>query len=78
MITGQIKTQEINIILDLFLTIINQKFNQIHHLKLVTCVHSPTKMCYPSKYWPPVGRIDSVHGDRNLVCTCLPVEAYAS
>jgi glycine dehydrogenase len=30
------------------------------------------------KYWPPVGRIDSVHGDRNLVCTCLPVEAYAS
>ena len=31
-----------------------------------------------AKYWPPVGRIDSVHGDRNLVCTCLPVEAYAS
>jgi len=31
-----------------------------------------------AKYWPPVGRIDSVHGDRNLVCSCLPVEAYAS
>ncbi len=31
-----------------------------------------------SKYWPPVGRIDSVHGDRNLVCSCLPVEAYAT
>jgi glycine dehydrogenase len=30
-----------------------------------------------SKYWPPVGRIDSVHGDRNLVCSCLPMEAYA-
>ena len=30
-----------------------------------------------TKYWPPVGRIDSVHGDRNLTCSCLPVEAYA-
>jgi glycine dehydrogenase len=30
-----------------------------------------------SKYWPPVGRIDAVHGDRNLVCSCMPIEAYA-
>jgi glycine dehydrogenase len=29
------------------------------------------------KYWPPVGRIDNVYGDRNLVCTCPPIEAYA-
>ncbi|MCC6946060.1 MAG: aminomethyl-transferring glycine dehydrogenase, partial [Thermomicrobiales bacterium] len=29
------------------------------------------------KFWPAVGRIDSVYGDRHLVCTCLPVEAYA-
>jgi glycine dehydrogenase len=29
------------------------------------------------KFWPSVGRIDSVHGDRNLVCTCDSVEAYA-
>ncbi len=28
------------------------------------------------KYWPPVRRIDSAYGDRNLVCACLPVEAY--
>ncbi len=28
------------------------------------------------KYWPPVSRIDSVHGDRNVVCSCPPVEAY--
>jgi glycine dehydrogenase len=27
------------------------------------------------KYWPPVGRIDNVYGDRNLFCTCAPVEA---
>jgi glycine dehydrogenase len=29
------------------------------------------------KFWPTVGRIDSAYGDRNLVCTCPPVEAYA-
>ena len=38
----------------------------------------PTAGVAGAKYWPPVGRIDSVHGDRNLVCSCLPVEAYAS
>jgi glycine dehydrogenase len=30
-----------------------------------------------AKYFPPVGRVDGVKGDRNLICTCLPVEAYA-
>lgn len=30
-----------------------------------------------AKYWPPVGRVDNAYGDRNLVCACLPVEAYA-
>ena len=29
------------------------------------------------KYWPPVNRIDSVHGDRNPVCTCEGMDAYA-
>lgn len=28
------------------------------------------------KYWPPVSRVDNVYGDRNLVCSCLPVDAY--
>jgi glycine dehydrogenase len=28
------------------------------------------------KFWPPVGRIDNAYGDRNLVCTCPPMEAY--
>jgi len=31
-----------------------------------------------SKYWVPVGRVDNVHGDRNLVCSCVPVTDYAS
>ena len=30
------------------------------------------------KFWPAVGRIDNVCGDRNLVCSCLPMEAYTS
>ncbi|NUU51058.1 aminomethyl-transferring glycine dehydrogenase [Curtobacterium luteum] len=29
------------------------------------------------KYWPPVRRIDQAYGDRNLVCACPPVEAFA-
>ncbi len=38
--------------------------------------------CFPpgafqvDKYWPPVNRIDNVYGDRNLVCTCPPLEDY--
>lgn len=28
------------------------------------------------KFWPAVSRIDNVYGDRNLVCSCLPMEAY--
>ena len=31
----------------------------------------------PDKYWPPVGRIDQAYGDRNLVCSCPPPEAFA-
>jgi glycine dehydrogenase len=30
------------------------------------------------KFWPAIGRIDNVHGDRNLICTCDSVEAYAA
>jgi glycine dehydrogenase len=29
------------------------------------------------KFWPSVARVNDVHGDRNLVCACLPVAAYA-
>ncbi|MGA1279377.1 MAG: hypothetical protein ACO3YA_03635, partial [Candidatus Nanopelagicaceae bacterium] len=29
------------------------------------------------KYWPTVGRIDGVFGDRNLVCSCEPIESLA-
>ena len=38
--------------------------------------------CFPpgafrvDKYWPPVGRVDNVYGDRNLICVCPPLESY--
>jgi glycine dehydrogenase len=44
--------------------------------------YSREKAAYPApwtrefKFWPTVGRIDNAYGDRNLVCTCLPMEAY--
>jgi glycine dehydrogenase len=37
----------------------------------------PVPSLRANKYWPPVRRIDQAHGDRNLVCSCPPVEAYA-
>ncbi len=36
----------------------------------------PSAATRRDKYWPPVGRIDNVHGDRHLVCTCPPIDAY--
>lgn len=45
--------------------------------------YSREQGCFPpgafrvDKYWPPVNRVDNVFGDRNLVCTCPPMEDYA-
>ncbi|OEC60122.1 MULTISPECIES: aminomethyl-transferring glycine dehydrogenase [Pseudomonadaceae] len=36
----------------------------------------PTASLVEGKYWPPVGRVDNVYGDRNLVCACPSIEAY--
>jgi glycine dehydrogenase len=37
----------------------------------------PTDWTRAFKFWPPVRRVDNAYGDRNLVCSCPPVEAYA-
>jgi len=37
----------------------------------------PVTSLIESKYWPPVGRVDNVFGDRNLVCACPSIELYA-
>ncbi|MEM9063784.1 MAG: aminomethyl-transferring glycine dehydrogenase [Pseudomonadota bacterium] len=45
--------------------------------------YSREQGCFPpgafriDKYWPPVNRVDNVWGDRNLSCTCPPMESYA-
>ena len=36
----------------------------------------PVPGLYNGKFWPAVSRIDNTYGDRNLVCTCPPIEAY--
>jgi len=36
----------------------------------------PLQWLRENKFWPPVGRIDDAYGDRNLICTCNPVESY--
>jgi glycine dehydrogenase len=44
--------------------------------------YARTKAAYPlpwvteNKFWPSVGRIDDAYGDRNLVCSCAPIEAF--
>lgn len=44
--------------------------------------YSRERAAYPlaylrgNKYWPPVGRLDNVHGDRQFVCACPPITAY--
>jgi glycine dehydrogenase len=46
--------------------------------------YSREQAAYPAawtrehKFWPAVGRIDNTFGDRNFVCSCLPMEAYAA
>jgi glycine dehydrogenase len=37
----------------------------------------PDRHTRASKFWPSVGRVDNVFGDRNLVCSCIGMEAYA-
>ncbi len=62
--------------------------NAPHTAAMVTAdewdhAYSRTHAAYPApatrrfKYWPAVRRVDNAYGDRNLVCACPPVEAYA-
>jgi glycine dehydrogenase len=59
-----------------------------HTAKIITATHwerpyTREQAAYPlsyikdAKFWPSVSRIDNAYGDRNLVCACLPIEAYA-
>jgi glycine dehydrogenase len=63
--------------------------NAPHTLGVITAnewdrPYSREKAAFPlpylrdSKFWSSVGRVDNAYGDRNLVCSCLPIEAYES
>ena len=36
----------------------------------------PSEFLKTAKYWPPVGRVDNVYGDKNLFCTCPSMDEY--
>ncbi|MBA4134416.1 MAG: glycine dehydrogenase (aminomethyl-transferring), partial [Flavobacterium sp.] len=36
----------------------------------------PLEYIHENKFWPSVRRVDDAYGDRNLVCSCAPIEAY--
>lgn len=66
---------------------VNELKNAPHTLALLTAdtwdlPYSRQKAAYPlayvadNKFWPTVRRIDDAYGDRNLVCSCAPIEAY--
>jgi glycine dehydrogenase len=38
----------------------------------------PLPFVRQNKFWPSVGRIDNPYGDRHLMCTCPPMEAYGT
>jgi glycine dehydrogenase len=46
--------------------------------------YSREKAAYPleyvadNKFWPSVRRVDETYGDRNLICSCAPIEAYVT
>ncbi len=61
--------------------------NAPHTMKLVVSdkwekKYSREKAAFPlswvksNKFWPSVARVDNAHGDRNLICSCAPIEAY--
>jgi glycine dehydrogenase len=36
----------------------------------------PLAVLKQQKYWPPVARVDNVYGDKNVMCACIPIDAY--
>ncbi|CAM3525489.1 aminomethyl-transferring glycine dehydrogenase [Zobellia roscoffensis] len=62
--------------------------NSPHTLEMLTAdewnfPYSRQKAAFPlsyiqeNKFWPSIRRVDDAYGDRNLICTCAPIEAYA-
>ena len=47
----------------------------VPYTRLQAC-HPDSEADYSVKYWPPVGRIDNVYGDKNLICSCPSMSEY--
>ena len=82
-----IKNEINNVVNQKFSKIDNPLINAPHTAIVVTDDnwsknYSREIAAYPSqsnkefKYWPSVGRVDNAHGDRNLICTCPPIDEY--
>ena len=82
-----IKNEINNVVNEKFSKIDNPLVNAPHTAIVVTDDnwsknYSREIAAYPSqsnkefKYWPSVGRVDNAHGDRNLICTCPPIDEY--
>ena len=68
---------------------VNNPLKQAPHTAKVVCADAwdrpysrelaafPSEFVRAHKFWPAVGRVDNVFGDRNLVCSCVGMEAYA-
>jgi glycine dehydrogenase len=54
--------------------VISDKWDHLYSRELAAY---PLPYLREHKYWPVVGRVDNVYGDRNLVCACLPLESYS-
>jgi glycine dehydrogenase len=54
-----------------------EKWDHPYPRELAAYPTGATPGVHDRKVWPPVRRIDGAHGDRNLVCSCPPVEAYS-
>ena len=55
-------------------TLIEEDFDRKYSRS--AAVYPDPNMRETNKYWPPVGRIDNVYGDKNLICSCPPLSDY--
>lgn len=53
--------------------ILNQKWEKPYSREVAAY---PAGWVRANKFWPTVGRLDNVYGDRNLICSCPPLDSY--
>ena len=55
---------------------VNDLVEHWNHSYSKESAYFPNSATKQNKYWPPVGRVDNVYGDRNLVCTCPSIKDF--